>query len=53
MWLAFLVIVFGIVSIATAFIHNLAGVIVTRIFLGLAEGGRKCLIFLLFLPCLS
>lgn len=39
MWLAFLVIVFGVVSIATAFIHNLAGVIVTRIFLGLSEGG--------------
>lgn len=41
MWLAFLVIVFGVVSIATAFVHNLAGVIVTRIFLGLSEGGRK------------
>lgn len=40
MWLAFLVIAFGIVTIATAFITNLAGVIVTRIFLGLAEGGR-------------
>ena len=43
LWLAILVIVFGIVSIATAFVHNLAGVIVTRIFLGLAEGGRKSL----------
>lgn len=41
MWLAALVIVFGVVSIATAFVHNLAGVIVTRIFLGLSEGGRK------------
>lgn len=43
MWLAFLVIAFGVVSIATAFIHNLAGVIVTRIVLGLAEGGGKYL----------
>jgi len=41
MWLAFLVIVFGVVSIATAFVHSLAGVIVTRIFLGLSEGGRE------------
>lgn len=37
-YLAFLVIGFGVVSIATAFIHNLAGVIVTRIFLGTFEG---------------
>jgi MFS family permease len=41
MWLAFLVIVFGVVSIATAFIHTLGGVIATRVFLGLAEGGRE------------
>lgn len=37
-WLAFLVIGFGAVSIGTAFIHNLAGVIVTRILLGTFEG---------------
>ena len=37
-YLGCLVIGFGVVSIATAFIHNLAGVIVTRIFLGCFEG---------------
>lgn len=40
-WLAFLVVGFGVVTMATAFVTNLAGVIVTRIFLGLAEGGRE------------
>lgn len=34
-----LIMLFGIVSIATAFIHNFAGLIVTRVFLGMAEGG--------------
>ncbi|KAF8518506.1 MFS general substrate transporter [Hysterangium stoloniferum] len=38
-WLAFLVISFGIVSISTAFIDNYAGFLATRIMLGLTEGG--------------
>ncbi|KIJ43562.1 hypothetical protein M422DRAFT_75513 [Sphaerobolus stellatus SS14] len=38
-WLAFLIIAFGIIAICTAFIENYAGLILTRIFLGLAEGG--------------
>ncbi|KAF8518503.1 MFS general substrate transporter [Hysterangium stoloniferum] len=38
-WLAFLVISFGIVSMSTAFIGNYAGFLVTRIMLGLTEGG--------------
>ncbi|KAF8505293.1 hypothetical protein BU17DRAFT_101090 [Hysterangium stoloniferum] len=38
-WLSFLVISFGIVSISTAFIGNYAGFLVTRIMLGLTEGG--------------
>lgn len=39
MYLAFLVIGFGVVSIATAFIHNEAGFYCTRVFLGIFEGG--------------
>ena len=35
-----MVIGFGVVSIGTAFIHNLAGVIVTRVLLGTFEGVR-------------
>ncbi|TEB22552.1 MFS general substrate transporter [Coprinellus micaceus] len=38
-WLAFLVIGFGAVSIGAAFVHNLAGLMATRVFLGLTEGG--------------
>ncbi|KAF6744578.1 major facilitator superfamily domain-containing protein [Ephemerocybe angulata] len=38
-WLAFLVLGFGAVSIGAAFVQNYAGLIVTRVFLGLAEGG--------------
>ncbi|TEB20092.1 MFS general substrate transporter [Coprinellus micaceus] len=41
-WLACLVIGFGAVSIGAAFVHNLAGLIATRVFLGLAEGGLWC-----------
>ncbi|KAF8916083.1 MFS general substrate transporter [Mucidula mucida] len=37
--MALLIIMFGLVSIGTAFIQNFAGLIVTRIFLGIAEGG--------------
>ncbi|EJD00698.1 MFS general substrate transporter [Fomitiporia mediterranea MF3/22] len=39
MWLALMVTGFGIVSIGTAFVKNYAGLIITRVFLGLAEGG--------------
>lgn len=38
-WLAFLVIGFGVVSIGAAFVHSMAGLIATRVFLGLTEGG--------------
>ncbi|KAG6811879.1 hypothetical protein H0H92_005405 [Tricholoma furcatifolium] len=38
-WLAALITLFGIVSISTAFVKTYAGLIVTRVFLGLAEGG--------------
>ncbi|KAH6892782.1 major facilitator superfamily domain-containing protein [Coprinopsis sp. MPI-PUGE-AT-0042] len=38
-WLAFLVVAFGLVSVFSAFVTNYAGLIVTRVFLGLAEGG--------------
>ncbi|KAG2018768.1 high-affinity nicotinic acid transporter [Coprinopsis cinerea AmutBmut pab1-1] len=38
-WLAFLVITFGLVSLFSAFMHNYAGLIASRVFLGLAEGG--------------
>jgi len=38
-WLAFMVICFGVATISTAFVGNYAGLIVTRVFLGIAEGG--------------
>ncbi|KIK59579.1 hypothetical protein GYMLUDRAFT_169512 [Collybiopsis luxurians FD-317 M1] len=38
-WLALLVFAFGIVSIGTAFIKSYSGLIATRVFLGIAEGG--------------
>ncbi|KAF5319115.1 hypothetical protein D9611_014104 [Ephemerocybe angulata] len=38
-WLAFLVIGFGVISLASAFLHNYAGLLASRIFLGLTEGG--------------
>ncbi|KAJ2915004.1 hypothetical protein MD484_g5406, partial [Candolleomyces efflorescens] len=38
-WLAFLVIGFGVVSIASAFLHNMSGLLASRVFLGLFEGG--------------
>ncbi|KAJ3534903.1 hypothetical protein NMY22_g6720 [Coprinellus aureogranulatus] len=38
-WLALLVIGFGVVSLASAFLHNFAGLVVSRVFLGLTEGG--------------
>ncbi|KAH6915822.1 major facilitator superfamily domain-containing protein [Coprinopsis sp. MPI-PUGE-AT-0042] len=38
-WLAFLVIAFGVVALASAFVTSFAGLMVTRVFLGLAEGG--------------
>ncbi|TEB22549.1 MFS general substrate transporter [Coprinellus micaceus] len=38
-WLAFLVIGFGLVSLFSAFLHNNAGLIASRVFLGLTEGG--------------
>ncbi|KAJ2928041.1 hypothetical protein H1R20_g9056, partial [Candolleomyces eurysporus] len=43
-WLAFLVIGFGVVSLASAFLHNMPGLLASRVFLGLTEGGT--LIFL-------
>ncbi|KAF8892196.1 MFS general substrate transporter [Infundibulicybe gibba] len=38
-WLAALVIAFGIIALFTAFVTSYAGLIITRIFLGFAEGG--------------
>ncbi|KAF5328914.1 hypothetical protein D9758_013825 [Tetrapyrgos nigripes] len=38
-WISFMVFVFGIVSLSTAFVHSYAGLLVTRVFLGMAEGG--------------
>ncbi|PFH48634.1 hypothetical protein AMATHDRAFT_81690 [Amanita thiersii Skay4041] len=38
-WLAAMVTTFGVVSIATAFVKSYSGLIVTRVFLGMAEGG--------------
>ncbi|KAG6831613.1 hypothetical protein H0H87_004675 [Tephrocybe sp. NHM501043] len=38
-WVAAMITAFGVVSISTAFIKSYAGLIVTRVFLGLAEGG--------------
>ncbi|KAF7309920.1 MFS general substrate transporter [Mycena indigotica] len=39
MWLAAMVTCFGVVSIGTAFVKSYGGLIATRIFLGIAEGG--------------
>ncbi|THH06071.1 hypothetical protein EW145_g4338 [Phellinidium pouzarii] len=38
-WLALMVAAFGVVSIGTAFVKSYAGLIITRVFLGIAEGG--------------
>ncbi|KAF5389828.1 hypothetical protein D9757_003580 [Collybiopsis confluens] len=38
-WVAILVFSFGIVSIGTAFVRSYSGLIITRVFLGIAEGG--------------
>jgi MFS family permease len=38
-WLAFLVVGFGVVSVCSAFLHSFGGLIATRVFLGLTEGG--------------
>ncbi|KIJ31703.1 hypothetical protein M422DRAFT_76616 [Sphaerobolus stellatus SS14] len=38
-WLAILMIAFGVIAISTAFITNFTGLILTRMFLGIAEGG--------------
>ncbi|KAF5373342.1 hypothetical protein D9615_007389 [Tricholomella constricta] len=38
-WVAAMITAFGVVSIGTAFIKSYTGLIVTRVFLGLAEGG--------------
>ncbi|KIJ31712.1 hypothetical protein M422DRAFT_185583, partial [Sphaerobolus stellatus SS14] len=38
-WLAILMIAFGIIALSTAFITNFTGLILTRMFLGIAEGG--------------
>lgn len=38
-WLAFLVIGFGIVTLLSAFIRDMTGLLVNRAFLGLCEGG--------------
>jgi MFS family permease len=39
MWLAAMVTAFGIISISTAFVTSYSGLIATRVFLGMAEGG--------------
>ncbi|THU98273.1 MFS general substrate transporter [Dendrothele bispora CBS 962.96] len=38
-WISFMVFSFGIVSIGTAFVQSYGGLIATRIFLGICEGG--------------
>ncbi|ESK81599.1 hypothetical protein Moror_11132 [Moniliophthora roreri MCA 2997] len=38
-WLAALVTIFGLVVIGTAFVTSYGGLIMTRVFLGIAEGG--------------
>src|ERR1700748_355472 len=38
-WLATLVIFFGVISLGTAFIHTYGQLIATRVLLGIAEGG--------------
>ncbi|GAA6011294.1 hypothetical protein JCM10207_008289 [Rhodosporidiobolus poonsookiae] len=39
MWLAFLCVAFGVVTIGSAFIHNFGEFLAVRIFLGIVEGG--------------
>ncbi|KAK0188625.1 MFS general substrate transporter [Armillaria mellea] len=46
-WLAGLVTIFGVVSIGTAFVKSFAGLVVTRVFLGLAEGWYPGLTYIL------
>ncbi|KAI5117896.1 hypothetical protein M0805_001553 [Coniferiporia weirii] len=41
-WLALMEASFGIISISTAFVKNYRGLIITRVFLGLTEGGTLC-----------
>ncbi|KAG2001981.1 high-affinity nicotinic acid transporter [Coprinopsis cinerea AmutBmut pab1-1] len=41
-WLAVLVVAFGLVALGSAFMTSYAGLIVTRVFLGLSEGGTLC-----------
>ncbi|KAF7308936.1 MFS general substrate transporter [Mycena kentingensis (nom. inval.)] len=38
-WLAAMILAFGVVSIGTAFVQSYSGLIATRVFLGIAEGG--------------
>ncbi|KAF8892195.1 major facilitator superfamily domain-containing protein [Infundibulicybe gibba] len=38
-WLAGLIIAFGLIALSTAFVTSYTGLIITRIFLGFAEGG--------------
>jgi len=38
-WLAWLTVAFGLVTLGSAFMKNYGGLIATRVFLGLAEGG--------------
>ncbi|KLO05691.1 MFS general substrate transporter [Schizopora paradoxa] len=38
-WLALMVVIFGIATICTAFVQNYGGLIATRVILGIAEGG--------------
>ncbi|ORY76008.1 major facilitator superfamily domain-containing protein [Leucosporidium creatinivorum] len=44
-WLPLQIVSFGVVSMATAFVKNFAGLVVLRVVLGLAEGG--------VLPCMA
>jgi MFS family permease len=39
MWLAFLCIAFGVVTIGSAFIHNFGEFVAVRVMLGIVEGG--------------
>ncbi|TFK29613.1 MFS general substrate transporter [Coprinopsis marcescibilis] len=38
-WLAFLTIAFGVIALGSAFVTSFNGLLITRVFLGLAEGG--------------
>lgn len=40
-FLAFTIVAFGIITIGTAFIKSYQGLIITRVFLGIAEGGTS------------